>query len=172
MAILLLVAGLPGSGKSFFADRLADAIGATPINSDRVRILMHARGKYAIDDKFAVYHRMALEAGNLLRNGTDVIVDATFYLKSLRDLFFRIGTEHNARIYLIEIQADEEIIKKRISVDRVLSEADFSVFKKIKGEYEAIADPHLILRSSDDNIEQMIAQTRAYLELKEKEHER
>lgn len=162
--MLILIAGLPGSGKSFFGKRLADAIGATYLNSDRVRLDLDAKGKYTDHDKLTVYQQIADKTYEALNDGLDVVVDATFYRRSLRELFERFDNIYNVGLYLIEVRAEESTIRKRLSVGRDLSEADFKVYEKIRDEFEEITEPHLTLKSTDDNIEKMLGDALSYIQ--------
>lgn len=44
--MIILVAGLPGPGKSYFAEKLAGILSAVYLNTDRIRLALHAAGKY------------------------------------------------------------------------------------------------------------------------------
>ena len=56
--MIVIVFGLPGSGKSFFACRFAAMINADYINSDRVRKKLFVSRTYLIKEKLAVYNEM------------------------------------------------------------------------------------------------------------------
>lgn len=161
--MLVLIAGLPGSGKSFFGQRFAEAIGAVYLNSDNVRTEMSARGRYSDDDKLAVYKQLAASASDALKSGRDVIVDATFYRQSLRELVTKPALSLGASVYIIEVRADEAIVRKRLSVPRALSEADFRVYEMIRDNFEKIPVPHLVLTSTDTNIEDMLREAMQYI---------
>jgi len=162
-SMIILVAGLPGSGKSYFASRLAAQLAATYISSDKVRKSIHGLGKYDLEDKLSIYKAMVDLAEDGLRKDEWVVLDATFYLKSMRSLFYSLADKHSAAIYFIYIKAMEDLIMKRVSGVRPDSEADFEVYKKVKGEFEAIDFPHLILESTDNNITEMIHQSKEYI---------
>ena len=162
-SMIVLVAGLPGSGKSYFASRLAEHLHAIYIGSDEVRKSLDAFGKYSLPDKLAIYEVMADLAAENLEKGETVIIDATFYLKNMRRLFFALADKHSSELYLIHVEAKEELIRERVSKPRPDSEADFEVYKKIKGEYEPIDSPHLTLQSTNSNITQMINQAMQYI---------
>jgi len=161
--MIILVAGLPGSGKSYFASRLAAHLGAVYISSDKVRNSLGGLGKYDLQDKRSVYRGMANLTEVRLTNGEKVVLDATFYLKNIRSIFYMLADKHSSEIYFIYIKASEDLIKKRVSQERPDSEADFKVYSKIKEEFEAIDIPYLILESTDSNITEMIQQAKKYI---------
>ena len=67
---------------------------------------------------------------------------------------------------VIEIIADESLIKERVGKPRVESEADFKVYKIIQAEWEPVPEKHLILQSTDNNIDDMLQRAIAYLHLR------
>jgi predicted kinase len=56
--MIIIVMGLPGSGKSYFAQRLAITINADYISSDRVRKTMMSSRTYSTKEKLLVYDEM------------------------------------------------------------------------------------------------------------------
>lgn len=60
--MVVIVIGLPGSGKSFFASQLAQLINADYINSDQVRKTMMPPGHYSQQEKHSVYSQMLTQA--------------------------------------------------------------------------------------------------------------
>ena len=167
--MIILVAGLPGSGKSYFASQLALKIDASYINSDLVRKALGTLGKYTFKDKLEVYSKMVSLAESSLRKGRPAIVDATFYLQSTRNMFIELARKYASVIHMIVVYADEGLIKQRLSLPRKDSEADFSVYKQVKTEFEGLKFPHLELESTDDNIETMLNRAVNYLESKSHE---
>lgn len=153
---LLIVFGLPGSGKSFFAKRLASKFDAEYINSDQLRKELNLSGKYSLMDKSIVYKEMEKLAEGYIQSNRFVVVDATFHLQEFRDKFISLSKRLFCPFYMIEIVADDELIKKRVSMPRKDSEADYAVFQLLKKEFDSVDSPHLTIRSTGDNIDQMI----------------
>jgi predicted kinase len=57
------------------------------------------------------------------------------------------------------------VINERLKKTRTDSEADFDVYKKVKNEWEPFNPDHLILQSTDNNIEEMLHKATSYLNL-------
>lgn len=161
--MMTLVCGLPGSGKSFFASRLAERLNADYISSDRVRKALLATGRYSFEDKLRIYQHMAERAGALVSQGKDVVVDATFYHHSMRELFTQTALQNRCPVRFIVIVASEALVKERLSRPRTDSEADLGVYRAMKAQFEKFTEPHLRLQSEADNIEQMLAAAVDYL---------
>lgn len=161
--MLILVAGLPGSGKSFLAEKLALQLSATYLNSDQIRIKSGATGKYTYKDKLVVYQQMCTEASLAIRKEKNVVVDATFFNHTLREIFVKLARTCGTQLHVIEVIAEESLIKKRLAKERKYSQADYLVYEKIRDEFEEITMPHLVLISTDNNIEDMMAAALHYL---------
>ena len=161
--MLIMVMGLPGSGKSFFAKRFAEELGAEYISSDALRIEMGLRGKYLPEGKTVIYLKMAEKAKDLIKINKDVVLDATFFQKKYRELTYSIAEANRVPLYLILVQADESIIQQRLSVPRKDSEADHSVYLKIKDQFEPIEKSFLLLESNNDNLEEILQKARKYI---------
>lgn len=161
--MIVIVAGLPGSGKSFFAEKLAGRIDASYVNSDRIRQSMHASGKYSFQDKLVVYTKMAELVRKLLRKGKTVVVDATFYKRTMRELFNNVAIENSTTVCIIEVIASESLVLERLKRQRLYSEADASVYYRIKDEFEEITEPHLCIESTEENISVMLDKAIEYI---------
>lgn len=161
--MIILVAGLPGSGKSYFAEHLAEKIDAVYINSDRVRMGLKTMGRYSFDDKLLVYKEMMLQTTQAVEQKRDVIVDATFYRHAMRDMFLRLAEGYHVAVCIIEVIADEGVIRKRLQRPRKFSEADYRVYEIVRDDFEGIETPHLTLQSTDSNLQEMLTQAEAYI---------
>ncbi|MGY6543548.1 AAA family ATPase [Arthrospiribacter ruber] len=161
--MIIIVMGLPGSGKSYFARLLAEKLNASYLSSDKVREMLHLKGRYNLEDKMFVYEWLANITEGLLEGKAIVVVDATFYLNSTRQLFLNLGQKHQVAVKFLVISAPISLIKKRLERPRADSEADFLAFKKIKAEFEQMSLPCLKLRSSSDNITHMLEEAVNYI---------
>jgi len=163
--MIVFVFGLPGSGKSYFASRLSKKIDADYINSDRVRKELFDERMYSDKEKKAVYDKMLQITKEAEHKGTNLVLDATFYKSETRKRFLNElwGLDD---IFFIEIQAEENIIKERLKKNRPFSEADFKVYKAIRQKWEPLNEPHLVLQSTDDNIDSMLQEAEEYLQAK------
>jgi predicted kinase len=159
--MVIIVFGLPGSGKSYLASHLASKIDAVYINSDQVRLTLFPFRTYSDEEKKLVYRFILKQAQLELSKGKDVVLDGTFYKTEIRDEFTR--TLHAFSPCFIEVIADESLILQRLKRPRKFSEADASVFTLIKTQWEPMQDDHLILTSTDSNLEEMIRQALAYI---------
>ncbi|OQP63932.1 hypothetical protein A3860_23120 [Niastella vici] len=163
--MVIIVMGLPGSGKSYFASRLAKAIEVEYINSDRVRKKMITQRTYSSKEKQLVYNKMLELMKLAVIQKKDIVLDGTFYKHSIRKKF--IDEARNATcIFFIEVRASESLIRERLKQNRADSEADYTVYKIIQAQWEPLQEKHLILQSTNDNINDMLQTAIDYLRIK------
>lgn len=164
--MVVIVFGLPGSGKSYFASRLAKLIKADYINSDRVRKEMFTKRTYSKQEKETVYNKMLATMKEAVHQNRNVVLDATFHKKETRKPFVK-EMESKGGIYFIEVRAEENIIRERLKKERPYSEADFKIYKIISKDNEPLKEPHLLLQSTNDNIDNMLQRAADYLKWKD-----
>jgi len=79
--MLILVCGLPATGKSNLARNLARKLKAQVLNTDVVRKDLIKKPTYTDDEKELVYKVTFLIARYLILNRRNVVIDGTFYKK-------------------------------------------------------------------------------------------
>jgi len=161
--MVIAVFGLPGSGKSFFASKLAEKLRIKYVNSDVIRRNLIGVRIYSEDEKMQVYDEMIKEMKTALDQDENIVMDATFYRKDIRNKFREVALTAGVNIYFIEIRADQDIIKERLSKKRQHSEADYSVYLKVKDGFEPMENDHLILNSTQQNICDMLDKALAHI---------
>ncbi len=160
--MIVFIFGLPGTGKSYFASRLAKMINASYVNSDRVRKKLFAQRTYSNHEKKVVYDTMYDKAKEAIAMGQNLVLDATFHKKETRDAFMGQLSDQG-EVFYIELYSVESTIKDRLKKSRPYSEADFEVYKLIQQQWEPFNEPHLVLESTDNNIEEMLLKAAQYL---------
>ncbi|MEL7422218.1 MAG: AAA family ATPase [Bacteroidota bacterium] len=160
---LILITGLPGTGKTTFARALAGEMGLPHFNTDNTRKALSLRGKYDEATKASVYQHLLQKTKEQLQNGQSVVLDATFYTPALRQPFLDLGQELEIPIRWIELEAAEEVIRTRVGFKRPDSEADFSVYLNLKKQYSGPSCPHLTMRSDELLLADMVRRAKSYL---------
>src|SRR5680860_81322 len=134
---LILVGGVPASGKSTLAEGLGDAIPTAVLSSDRVRKElsdipptqhMPARfgeGIYTPELTGRTYQRLAHLAERLLALGETVVVDASFSTVEQRELLRSAGHLTSADVIELRCFAPKEALQGRLR-SRVAQPAAFS----------------------------------------------
>jgi aminoglycoside phosphotransferase family enzyme/predicted kinase len=123
---LIITHGYSGSGKSTLAGQLAEKTGALQIRSDRERKRLFGyraqdqtgsgldSGVYTREAGLKTYHHLADCAKTVLEAGFSAIVDAAFLQAEQRDLFRRLAVDLGVSFMIIDFQASEEELRRRI----------------------------------------------------------
>jgi predicted kinase len=159
----IAIFGLPGSGKTYFASQFALKINALHLSSDAIRKDLQQMGHYEEQAKSTVYTAMLELMANANTNQQNVVLDATFHKRHIRDLFIEKSRVLHHEFYYIEIVADESVIRERLHHQRADSEADFDVYLKIKEEFEEVEEDHLVLDSGKVSLIEMLNMAMAYV---------
>jgi len=160
--MIVFVFGLPGTGKSYFASRLAKMIDARYVNSDRVRNELFPLRTYSHNEKKVVYDTMLGKTKEAIAMGQNLVLDATFHKKETRDTFIKQLLDQD-EAFFIRLYSVESTIKERLKKSRPYSEADFEVYKLIEQQWEPFNEQHLVLESTNNNIEEMLLKAAHYL---------
>lgn len=164
---MIIVCGLPGTGKTTLASALAKALEARHLSSDRLRQSVGKSGQYDALSKNDVYGTLLDRTRESVANHADVVIDATFSRLEWRQSFDALHHEFPVMITWIWVEAEDEVIRKRVSQKREYTEADFNVYLKIKQEYEPFIEAPFKLRSDKMNIDDMVREALRFIHLKE-----
>ena len=162
-AILLVVFGLPGTGKTTFARALAASLGLSHFNTDIIRAELGRKQQYGMSDKSFIYARMLERAQGELQKGRGVILDGTFHREIFRKPFTELAGELGIPVKWIQVTAGEDVVRKRVSVARPYSEADFDVFQKIRSEFEPLKGEVFRVSSDTEDLPGMVEKTLEFL---------
>lgn len=162
--MIIIVFGLPGSGKSYFARRLSEKLGAKHLNTDMIRKKPFPVPEYTEEEKMMVYGMLIQAVRAHLKENAIVVLDGTFYKEEIREAFTWTAEKMNDELMYIEVRADEAIIRQRMKENRADSDADYEVYQRVKEEFEPMDARHLVLQSTDTNIREMLDEAIHHLE--------
>lgn len=154
--VLIMISGLPGTGKSFLAHKISERLPVIIVETDQVRKTLFPKPSYAANESVWV-HRVAHAAmDRLLRSGRRVIFDATNLVEWHREKVYRIADRAGAKLVIVKTIAPEEVVRERL--DRrsrrktkvAYSDATWQVYEELKWELEPIRRTHLVVDTSRD----------------------
>ncbi|WP_435018677.1 AAA family ATPase [Tundrisphaera sp. TA3] len=148
---LVLVGGLPGTGKSTLARALADRSGFAVIRSDVVRKELaglaggdsaragYGEGIYGREWGERTYAECSRRAGALLLEGERVVVDASFGREEDRRRFLDLATSLGVPAVFLLCRADPDVARERIRGRRGdASDADWSIHLAAASHWEEV----------------------------------
>lgn len=162
---LLIISGLPGTGKSYLADKIAGKLCLKVLRTDEIRKELAGisreehkyekfkKGIYSKEMNERTYREMFNRTKKFLKEGKSCILDATFSMRKDRKMAEKIAREAGAVFLIIECICPEEIViermKKRIKKGTI-SDATIGIYQRMKEQFEQIRDdePHLTVDTS------------------------
>lgn len=154
--MVYLIMGLPGTGKTYLAKALAERWELPHSNTDGIRAEHGLMGDYDPETKERVYELLLQWMMDHARQGEDVVVDATFVKKELRDRFIRPLEREGLPYILIRMVADRSVIEERVQKDRPDSEAGIEVHDKLKEAMDPVERDHIVLDSGKEELDDML----------------
>jgi len=147
--LIVLICGLPGVGKTTIAKNLAPLIDAVILSSDKIRKELTPNPTYTKEERKLIYDVMVLIAVYLQNSGTNIILDATFNKEDSRNKVKQRIRVPRDEFFIIECVCPENIIFSRIKNRKEdYSDADISVYKKMKKIYEPVKVDHITVDTS------------------------
>ena len=151
--MIIMICGLPGVGKTTLARQLAPLVNAVVLSTDKIRKELFPKPLYGRKERRLVYDVMLLIAGYLRDANINCILDGTFSKeRSRREAARKLNIPHNV-IYVIECNCPEDIVVSRLRTRKHdYSDADISIYLRMKKIYEPVKEKHLTVDTSKISI--------------------
>lgn len=142
---LVLLSGLPGTGKSHLAESLASRFPLVVLRSDEVRKALYQSPQYTTSENAHVYLTCYALIDSLLRDHYGVIFDATNLMKRGRGEARRLAAAAGATFVLLVTTSPPDVVAERLRQraagrsENYSSDADWGVHEKLAGTMESIS---------------------------------
>lgn len=156
-AVLVVLMGYPGVGKSHCARLLAARLGAAHVASDELRSRLFIAATYADGENATIFRCLDALVDGLLGERHRVIVDATNLLERHRAASVGAARRHNAPVVFVRVTSDEVAVRARLSRRRTErapddhSDADERVYELMRTRpFEPPAEGYIELVNGAD----------------------
>ena len=165
---LIVLSGLPGTGKSTLAEGLSRTLSIPLFSIDSIEAAMWRGGLAKDQTGVAAYDVAIALADEHLRLGHSVIVDAVNPIEAPRAAWRSLAAKYRADIRIIECICGDEAAHRRRIEARVrdiagMAEVSWARVQRRRAEYEAWTDARLTLDTSAKSADQLLAEALDYL---------
>lgn len=153
---LIVISGLPGSGKSTFSRALAQRIPVLLMESDALRKALFGIPTHSPQESARLFRAVHALIEEFLQKGIPVLLDATNLQESHREPLYAIAERNKARLILVWVEAPEEVVRQRLErrfrkeEPADLSDATWEVYQRMRAIAERPHRPHFVVNSSKD----------------------
>ncbi len=155
--VLIMLTGLPGTGKSHLAQRLAEVLPFAIIESDRVRKILFPECQYSGEESQWVHRTCHAVMDKLLEKGVRVIYDATNLHERHREQVYRLADGKEIRLIIVKVVTPQEVAADRLQSrheapqdDRDISDADGGVYQRMARRVDPIGRSYIVVDTSRD----------------------
>lgn len=142
---LVIMSGLPGTGKSHLAQLAAERTGAIVLRSDALRKLLFPQPDYSARESRTVYEAAYALIGYLIAEGYPVIFDATNLSAWARARAAGVAARAGGAALVVQTTAPEHVVRERLfargrpGVEAFLSDAGWEVYTSMRSRLEPVA---------------------------------
>ncbi len=147
-AAIVLLSGLPGTGKTTFARALGARLRGVHIESDAVRRELFETPRYTAGEHGRVFGEVERRVEAALAANQTVMLDATNLQRKDRRRYERLALLHGARLVAVRMVAPETTARERLRRPREgFSQADERVYDLMRDKPEPFRGPVVVVDS-------------------------
>jgi predicted kinase len=151
---LVLVSGLPGTGKTYFSKELSKRLPFITLESDALRRVLNTNPNHSKPESARLFSAIHSLCERLLKEGYCVIVDATNLAEKHRQHFYDISDRTGVTLIIVQVIAPESVVKERLDKRKKEpdgnSYADWKVYIRMKKSVDKIRRKHYSLDTTTD----------------------
>ncbi|UCD54136.1 MAG: ATP-binding protein [Dehalococcoidia bacterium] len=152
--VLIVVSGLPGTGKSYFCSQLAERLPVVILESDALRKALFSSPSYNLQESSRLFRVCHLLIERLLKKGMSLICDATNLSERNREHLYSIADRLDVKLILVRVEAPPQVVYQRLKArgeeSESKSDADWTVYRRMKPAVEKIRRNHYAVDTSRD----------------------
>ena len=153
---LIVVSGLPGTGKSYFCRKLVERLPFIILESDALRKELFPQPSYSPEESTRLFRALHLLIERLLKRGISLILDATNLSERFRERLYSIADRLGVRLILVRVEAPPEVVYERLKARQQTaspqnnSDADWDVYQRMRATAEQMHRNHYAVDTSRD----------------------
>jgi len=153
---IVVVSGLPGTGKTYFARQLTGRLPFVILESDALRKILFPEPTYSAAESGRLFQAIHHLIEELLSKGIPITLDATNLAEYRRERLYNIAERRNACLILVRVEAPPVVVKERLQARSARkktgesSDADWAVYEKLRATAEKIRRRHYVVDTSKD----------------------
>ena len=151
---LVVVSGLPGTGKTYLCSKLTERLPFAILESDALRKVLFSSPSYSSKESsrlFLAVHRLI---ERLLKRGISLILDATNLSERHREYLYSIADRLDVKLVLVRVEAPPEVVHERLESrlenHEGNSDADWVVYQRMRSLTQKISRKHYAVDTSRD----------------------
>jgi predicted kinase len=150
----IVVSGLPGTGKSYFCNKLAERLSFLILESDALRKVLFPSPGYDSQESSRLFRAVHLLIERLLRKGVSLILDATNLSERYREHLYSIVDRLDVELILVRVEAPPEVVYERLRARQEnaenKSDAGWEVYQRMKSSVQKICRNYYAVDTSRD----------------------
>ena len=154
--VMVVISGLPGSGKTYFGRMLRAQLPLIVLESDALRKTLFPSPRYTSAENARLFSDCHSLIFNLLKRGNSILFDATNLIEGHRGRLYHIADTLEIKMVLVQLHASPEVVYERLKgrsegIDpEDNSGADWEVYQRMLSKAEPINRKHFVVDTSKD----------------------
>jgi predicted kinase len=149
--MVIIVFGLPGTGKTKFAEKLAEYLHFDFLNTAAIRRKWISTPSFSIKEKEAVYLNLLQDMAEHLIEDRSLVLEGSFYLRKIRRDFHDVARILQKDIHWIEIVSENFGSGLRLLRHDAANADKFTVYRRLANTFEPMNSDHLVLEYNKDS---------------------
>jgi uncharacterized protein len=153
---LIIMSGLPGTGKSYLSRKLAERLPCVVLASDVLRKTLSPIPAYDVCENQRLFAAIPILIEDLLGRNIPILMDATNLVEHHREQLYRIADRLRLKLIIVQVEAPPDIVQERLKArlenddQQDSSDADLGVYQKMKTSKQKIRRNHFVVDTSKD----------------------
>ncbi len=150
----IVVSGLPGTGKTYFCNKLAERLPFVILESDALRKALFSPPSYNPTESSHLFRAIHHLIERFLKKGIPLILDATNLSEQHREYLYSIADRLDVKLILVRVEAPPQVVYERLKTRQEnsgnKSDAEWAVYQRMKPSVQKIRRNHFAVDTSQD----------------------